>query len=84
MLTTPNKPCRTSDGRRRGATDRSYRAGSYQKQVQIPRGRCPMRRGRVFATRAAVYDNLKEKSLRYRYDRSLPIIEQAICDRIGK
>ena len=43
-----------------------------------------MRRGRVFATRAAVYDSLKEKSLRYRYDRSLPIIEQAICDRIGK
>ena len=24
-----------------------------------------MRRGRVFATRAAVYDNLKEKSLRF-------------------
>lgn len=74
-MATLDKLCRTSDGRRRRASDRSYRAGAYQKQVQIPRGRCPMRRGRVFSTRAAVYDNLTEKSLRYRYDRSFPIIK---------
>lgn len=59
MLTTPNKHYRTTDGRRRGATDRSYRAGSYHKQVSFPHRNDPMRRGRVFATRAAVYDNKK-------------------------
>ena len=62
-LTTEDSGPLSQGGCRRRATDRSYRVGSYQKQVQIPRGKCPMRRGRVFATRAAVYDNLTEKSL---------------------